>query len=53
MRFPMTAVLLAACASERLAGCMGQHGNPDSQPYATEPGGAIAVKPQVDRHRKL
>ena len=30
-----------------LAGCAGPQGNPNRQPYADEPGGAIAAKPQV------
>ena len=48
MRFSMTAALLAACRLERLAWAPrnGNQGNPDDQPYATDPGGAIAVKPQ-------
>ena len=45
MRFSMTAALLAAAA---LGGCThGSQGNPDNQPYAGEPGGTIAVKPQI------
>ena len=46
MRFVMTAALLAAAS---LAGCSltGPQGNPNNQPYADQPGGAIAVKPQV------
>lgn len=49
MRFSMTAVFLAACALSAfgLGACAnGNQGNPDNQPYATDPGGAIAVKPQ-------
>ena len=43
MRFSIGAALLGLA----LTGCMGPEGNPDGQPYATDPGGAIAVKPQV------
>jgi hypothetical protein len=44
MRFAMTAALLAAAA---LSGCAtGPDGNPDNQPYATDPGGTIATTPQ-------
>ena len=49
MRFSMTAALLAAAAlSTSLGGCAlsGPQGNPNKQPYANEPGGTIAVKPQ-------
>jgi hypothetical protein len=49
MRFSMTAALLAACALSAfgLGACTnGNQGNPDNQPYATDPAGAIAVKPQ-------
>jgi hypothetical protein len=49
MRFFMTAALLAACALSAfgLGACAnGNQGNPDNQPYATDPAGAIAVKPQ-------
>jgi len=49
MRFSMTAALLAACAFSAfgLGACAnGNQGNPNSQPYATDLGGAIAVKPQ-------
>ena len=49
MRFPTTAALLAACAlgAFGLGACAnGNQGNPNSQPYATDPAGAIAVKPQ-------
>jgi Flp pilus assembly protein TadG len=44
MRFSMTAALLAASALSACAN--GNQGNPDSQPYATDPTGTIAVKPQ-------
>jgi hypothetical protein len=44
MRFPTTAALLAACALSACAN--GNQGNPGNQPYATDPAGAIAVKPQ-------
>jgi hypothetical protein len=49
MRFPTTAALLAACAlgAFGLGACAnGNQGNPNNQPYATDPAGAIAVKPQ-------
>jgi hypothetical protein len=42
MRFSIGVALLGLA----LAGCMGPEGNPNGQPYATDPGGAIAVKPQ-------
>jgi hypothetical protein len=43
MRFPITALLAAAV----LSGCStGPAGNPNNQPYADQPGGAIAAKPQ-------
>ena len=44
MRFQIGAALLAAMA---LGGCMGPDGNPDGQPYATDPSGMIAVAPQA------
>ena len=44
MRFFMTAALLAASALSACAN--GNQGNPDNQPYATDPAGAITVKPQ-------
>jgi len=44
MRLSMTAALLAACALSACAN--GNQGNPNNQPYATDPAGAIAVKPQ-------
>ena len=44
MKFRLSAALLAAMA---LAGCAGPEGNPNGQPYANEPGGAIAVPPQT------
>jgi hypothetical protein len=42
MRFSIGIALLGLA----LTGCMGPEGNPDGQPYATDPSGAIAVKPQ-------
>jgi hypothetical protein len=42
MRFSIFAALLGLA----LAGCAGPDGNLNGQPYADEPGGAIAVKPQ-------
>ena len=38
------AALLAAVS---LTGCMGPAGNPNRQPYANEPGGAMATKPET------
>ena len=35
-----------ALAGLVLAGCAGPQGNPNGQPYADEPGGVMAVKPQ-------
>lgn len=47
MRFSMT-LLAAAALMTSLAGCThGSQGNPDNQPYAGEPGGTIAVTPQI------
>ena len=49
MRLSMTAAFLAACALSAfgLGACAnGNQGNPNNQPYATDPAGAIAVKPQ-------
>jgi hypothetical protein len=43
MRFSIGIALLGL----GLAGCTGPEGNPNGQPYADAPGGAIAVKPQV------
>jgi hypothetical protein len=31
-----------------LGGCMGPDGNPDGQPYATDPGGTVAAPPSVN-----
>jgi hypothetical protein len=45
MRFAMTAAFLAAAS---LGACAhGMEGNPNSQPYAGQPGGTIATQPQV------
>lgn len=44
MRLSTSAVLFAALT---LAACMGPQGNPDGQPYANEPGGTVAVKPET------
>lgn len=44
MRLFMTAMLLAASALSACA--QGNQGNPGNQPYATDPAGTIAVKPQ-------
>ena len=30
-----------------LSACAGPHGNPNGSPYADEPGGTMAVKPQT------
>jgi hypothetical protein len=42
MRIAAGAALLAAMT---LMGCMGPQGNPNRQPYANEPGGAMATQP--------
>jgi hypothetical protein len=42
MRFSIGIALLGLAS----AGCAGPEGNPNGQPYATDPGGAIAVKAQ-------
>jgi hypothetical protein len=44
MRFQIGAVLLAALA---LGACMGPDGNPNGQPFATDPSGQIATAPQA------
>ena len=44
MKFAVGAALMAAMA---LGGCMGSQGNPGGQPYANEPGGAMAQAPQT------
>jgi hypothetical protein len=48
MRFSIGIALLGlTLAGLALAGCAGPEGNPNGQPYADGPGGAIAAKPQV------
>jgi hypothetical protein len=47
MKFEHTMTLATFAGSLLLAGCMGPDGNPNGQPYANEPGGAIAVQPQT------
>jgi hypothetical protein len=37
----------ALLASIALTGCMGPAGNPNRQPYADEPGGTMATKPET------
>lgn len=44
MRLEIGAALLAAMT---IAGCTGQQGNPNGQPYAADTGGMIAVAPQA------
>jgi hypothetical protein len=44
MRYELGAALLAAVT---LSGCAGPHGNPNARPYATDPGGMVAVSPQA------
>ena len=41
---PLTALVLVAAT---LAGCMGPQGNPNRLPYANDPGGAVAVRPET------
>ena len=41
MKYPL--YLLAALA---LCACAGPEGNPNGQPYADQPGGAMAVRPE-------
>jgi hypothetical protein len=43
MRLPIIAAFLATCL---VSGCAAPEGNPDGQPYANEPNGAMALKPQ-------
>lgn len=45
MKFQIAAVALAALT---LAACMGPQGNPNGQPYANEPGGAMAAAPAAN-----
>jgi hypothetical protein len=45
MRFALAAAALLAATS--LGACMGPEGNPNGSPYANEPGGTIAVKPET------
>jgi hypothetical protein len=44
MRFQIAAALLAGLG---LGACMGPEGNPNGQPYVTDPGGPIAAAPQA------
>lgn len=44
MKWTVGAALMAAMA---LAGCMGPQGNPNARPYANDPGGTAAVKPET------
>ena len=44
----MKYLALLALTALVLGGCMGPDGNPDGQPYANEPGGAIAAPPQIN-----
>ena len=46
MTFSIKHLAITLLASLALAGCMGPAGNPGGQPYADEPGGMIAVKPE-------
>jgi hypothetical protein len=46
MKRPIKHLTIALLAIPALAGCMGPAGNPGGQPYADQPGGAIAVKPE-------
>ena len=45
MRFALAAAALLAATS--LGACVGPEGNPNGSPYANEPGGTIAVKPEA------
>ena len=45
MRFSLAAAALLAATA--LSGCLGPEGNPNGSPYATEPGGTMAVKPEI------
>ena len=45
MRFSLAAAALLAATA--LSACMGPEGNPNGSPYANEPGGTIAVKPEM------
>jgi hypothetical protein len=45
MRVSLAAAALLAATS--LGACMGPEGNPNGSPYADQPGGTIAVKPEM------
>jgi hypothetical protein len=45
MRFSLAAAALLAATA--LSACAGPEGNPNGSPYATDPGGTIAVKPEI------
>ncbi len=47
MRFSASVFGALTLATLALAGCTGSQGNPDGQPYANDPGGAVAVKPET------
>jgi hypothetical protein len=48
MKFSVGVALLGlTLTGSTLAGCMGPEGNPNGQPYANEPGGAMAVTAQA------
>ncbi len=44
MKIQIAAITFVALA---LGACMGPQGNPNGSPYADEPGGTIAVKPEM------
>jgi len=45
MRFSIAAAALLAATA--LSACVGPEGNPNGSPYADEPGGTLAVRPEV------
>ena len=49
MKIQIAAVTLVTtlALSASLSACMGPQGNPNGSPYADEPGGTIAVKPET------
>lgn len=49
MKFQIVAVALSALTlTLGLSACLGPQGNPNGQPYANEPGGAMAAAPAVN-----
>jgi hypothetical protein len=49
MKIQIAAIALVTtlALSASLGACMGPQGNPNGSPYADEPGGTVAVKPET------